>query len=69
VDGVVGGAYSTVHRFVAAGRQGELPDLLPTLAYSAVVAFIGPEAAAARVAEAEAAGVGWRRPLLPCTDS
>jgi AcrR family transcriptional regulator len=69
VDSVVGGAYSTVYRFIATGRQCELPDLLTTLSYAAVAAFLGPEAAAEQVARAQEAGAGWRRPVLPCTDS
>ncbi|WP_228718458.1 TetR/AcrR family transcriptional regulator [Kitasatospora acidiphila] len=69
VDSVVGGAYSTVYRYIATGRQDELPDLLPTLSFAAMAPFLGPEEAAEQVAAAQAAGVGWRRPLLPCTDS
>ncbi|MCC9307166.1 TetR/AcrR family transcriptional regulator [Kitasatospora sp. RB6PN24] len=69
VDSVVGGAYSAVYRYIATGRQSELPDLLPTLSFAALAPFLGPEAAAEQVAKAQAAGVGWRRPVLPCTDS
>ncbi|MGF1430682.1 TetR/AcrR family transcriptional regulator [Kitasatospora sp. LaBMicrA B282] len=66
VDSVVGGVYSTIYRTIAAGRHDELPDLLPSLAHFALAAFLGPAVAADRVARAEAAGAGWRRPLLPC---
>ncbi|MFE9421542.1 TetR/AcrR family transcriptional regulator [Kitasatospora sp. NPDC006697] len=66
VDAVVGGIYSAIYRCIAAGRHDELPSLLPTLAHFALAAFIGPAAAAERVAQAEAAGANWRRPDLPC---
>ncbi|MCX4749913.1 TetR/AcrR family transcriptional regulator [Kitasatospora sp. NBC_01287] len=66
VDTVVGGVYSAIYRTIAAGRHAELPSLLPTLAHFALAAFIGPGEAVERVARAEAAGAGWRKPLLPC---
>ncbi|GAA1945360.1 hypothetical protein GCM10009738_18480 [Kitasatospora viridis] len=66
VDAVVGGVYSAVYRCIASGRHAELPGLLPTLAHFALAAFIGPAAAAERVAQAQAAGADWRRPELPC---
>ncbi|HEX6499833.1 MAG TPA: TetR/AcrR family transcriptional regulator [Micromonosporaceae bacterium] len=46
IRSIVGGIYSTVYRYVAAGRVAELPDLLPTLTYFAVVPFVGPVEAA-----------------------
>ncbi|MDH6116222.1 AcrR family transcriptional regulator [Kitasatospora sp. GAS204A] len=66
VDSVVGGIYAGIYRYIAAGRHAELPQLLPTLAHFALAAFLGPQEAARRVAQAEAAGTSWRRPLLPC---
>lgn len=35
-----------LHREIAAGRNGELPQLLPELTYMMVLPFLGPEAAA-----------------------
>ncbi|HTJ33645.1 MAG TPA: TetR/AcrR family transcriptional regulator [Dactylosporangium sp.] len=46
VETIVGGIYATVYRYVAAGRVGELPALLPTLSYFTLVPFVGPEEAA-----------------------
>ncbi|GAB2690718.1 TetR/AcrR family transcriptional regulator [Kitasatospora kifunensis] len=66
VDSVVGGMYSTIYRYIAAGRHSELPDLLPTLTHFALAAFVGPSEAARQLARAEAAGASWRKPLLPC---
>ncbi|WP_232247781.1 TetR/AcrR family transcriptional regulator [Kitasatospora azatica] len=68
VDTVVGGVYSTIYRYIAAGRHAELPGLLPTLAHFALAPFFGPAEAERRLAQAEAAGAGWRRPVLPCAN-
>ena len=43
---IVGGIHSTIYRFVAQGRSGELPSLLPVLTYFALVPFLGPAEAA-----------------------
>jgi AcrR family transcriptional regulator len=45
IGSVVGGVYSTIHRYVAAGRVTELPDLLPMLTYFTMVPFLGRETA------------------------
>ncbi|WP_327069838.1 TetR/AcrR family transcriptional regulator [Kitasatospora sp. NBC_01250] len=66
VDSVVGGIYANLYRYIAAGRHAELPGLLPTLAHFAIAAFVGPVEATRRLARAEAAGAGWRKPVLPC---
>ncbi|MGW0950325.1 TetR/AcrR family transcriptional regulator [Streptomyces sp. NPDC002623] len=51
VDIVVGGAYSAIHRRIAAGRTAELPGLLPGLTFSVLAPFLGPERAAAHLAD------------------
>lgn len=51
VDAVVGGVYASVYRRIAAGGAAELPVLLPTLSYFVLAPFLGPEGAAARLAE------------------
>ncbi|WP_405765292.1 TetR/AcrR family transcriptional regulator [Streptomyces sp. NBC_01538] len=51
VDIVVGGVHSAIHRRIAAGRTAELPLLLPGLTFSVLAPFLGPERAAARLAE------------------
>ncbi|WP_055526232.1 TetR/AcrR family transcriptional regulator [Streptomyces graminilatus] len=62
VDIVVGGVYSAIHRRIAAGRTAELPGLLPGLVFSVLAPFLGPERAAACLADpAPAAG-----PLPDC---
>ncbi|GAA1235716.1 hypothetical protein GCM10009665_27390 [Kitasatospora nipponensis] len=66
VDSVVGGVYSAIYRHIAANRHAELPELLPTLAYFALAPFLGPASAADRLALAEQAGAGWRKPVLAC---
>ena len=47
IGAVVGGAYETIRRHVAAGRASELPRLLPALLYFLLAPFTGPETAAA----------------------
>ena len=42
VDTLVGGVYSTIYREVAAGREAELPELLPVLAHFLFTPFLGP---------------------------
>jgi AcrR family transcriptional regulator len=42
---LVGGAYSTIRRYVATGRAIDLPGLLPMISYFLMVPFIGREAA------------------------
>jgi AcrR family transcriptional regulator len=44
---IVGGIYEVVYSRVLAGQIRELPALLPDLTYSALLPYIGPEAAAA----------------------
>jgi len=51
VDAVVGGVYASIYRRIAAAGAAELPALLPTLSYFVLAPFLGPEAAAARLAE------------------
>ncbi|GHJ43055.1 hypothetical protein Cs7R123_03970 [Catellatospora sp. TT07R-123] len=46
VSSIIGGIYSTIYRAVAGGRVAELPGLLPTLTYFALVPFLGREEAA-----------------------
>jgi AcrR family transcriptional regulator len=41
VDTVVGGVYSAIYRHVAADKAGELPELLPMLAYFVLAPFVG----------------------------
>jgi AcrR family transcriptional regulator len=40
IGSVVGGIYSTIHRYVASGRVAELPGLLPVLTYFTMVPFL-----------------------------
>jgi AcrR family transcriptional regulator len=51
VDTVVGGVHSAIYRRIAAGRTAELPALLPGLAFSVLAPFLGPERAAACLAD------------------
>jgi AcrR family transcriptional regulator len=56
---VVGGIYEVVYTRVLRGQFRELPKLLPDLTYSALLPYLGPEAAAAErseLVEARAAG-------------
>jgi AcrR family transcriptional regulator len=43
---IVGGIYEVVYTRVLRGKIRELPELLPDLVYSALLPYIGPEAAA-----------------------
>ena len=43
---LVGGLYEVVYTRVLRGESGELPGLLPDLVYSALLPYLGPEAAA-----------------------
>jgi hypothetical protein len=43
----VGGIYEVVYGRVLRGEIKELPELLPDLTYSALLPYLGPEAAAA----------------------
>jgi len=45
IGAVIGGAYSTIRRHVAAGRATDLPELLPVLSYFLLAPFAGREAA------------------------
>lgn len=47
INSVVGGAYATIRRHIAAGDFAGLPRLQPTLTYFVLAPFLGPEAAAA----------------------
>ncbi|MDX3519115.1 TetR/AcrR family transcriptional regulator [Streptomyces scabiei] len=51
VDMVIGGVYSAIYRRIAADRTAELPGLLPGLAFSVLAPFLGPERAAADLAD------------------
>jgi AcrR family transcriptional regulator len=51
IDTVVGGVYSAIYRRIAAGGTAELPALLPGLTYSVLAPFVGPERAAACLAD------------------
>ena len=51
VDTVVGGVYSAIYRRIAADRIAELPELLPGLTFSVLAPFLGPERAAACLAD------------------
>jgi AcrR family transcriptional regulator len=56
---IVGGIYEVVYTRVLKGRLRDLPGLLPDLTYSALLPYLGPEAAAAErheLVEALAAG-------------
>jgi len=44
---IVGGIYEVVYGRILAGQIRELPALLPDLTYSALLPYLGPEAAAA----------------------
>jgi hypothetical protein len=59
----VGGIHTAIYRYVASGRVDELPDLLPTLSYFALVPFLGREAAAR---ELEPVQSGGNRTTAPC---
>jgi AcrR family transcriptional regulator len=48
---VVGGAYAALYRGVNAGRTRRLPELLPTLTFYVLAPFLGPQSAAAAVAD------------------
>lgn len=65
IRSIVGGIYTTVYRYVAAGRVAELPELLPTLTYFAVVPFVGPAEAAS---ELRARGGNEPRVTAPCAE-
>ncbi|MEV1289445.1 TetR/AcrR family transcriptional regulator [Micromonospora sp. NPDC049679] len=55
IGSVVGGLYTTIHRYVATGRVAQLPTLLPGLTYFMVAPFLGRQQAAS---ESEAAARG-----------
>ena len=59
---MIGGAYSTIRRHVAAGRAGELPKLLPLISYFLLVPFAGREAAEAELRLVPDAGAT----AIPC---
>ncbi|MBS2548549.1 TetR/AcrR family transcriptional regulator [Catenulispora sp. NL8] len=63
IQSVIGGVHATLFRFIASGRTAELPNLRPTLVYSVMAPFAGPEAALSAGREPIA------EPLLvaPCT--
>jgi AcrR family transcriptional regulator len=62
VAAVVGGAYTSLYRWIDDGRVRDLPDLLPALTFYVLAPFLGPEAAAA----ACAVRVPAARVTLPC---
>jgi AcrR family transcriptional regulator len=56
---IVGGIYEVVYTRVLRGQLRDLPSLLPDLTYSALLQYLGPEAAAhERRALVEAQGTG-----------
>ena len=56
---IVGGIYEVVYTRVLRGQLRDLPSLLPDLTYSALLPYLGPEAAAhERRALVEAQGTG-----------
>lgn len=61
VSAVVGGVYATIHRYVAAGRVTELPELLPLLTYFVLAPFIGRDGATREAATAREAVLARRR--------
>lgn len=63
IGSVVGGIYTAVHRYVAAGRVAELPSLLPGLMYFMLAPFVGRQEAAAVAGTAEDGAVI----KAPCT--
>jgi AcrR family transcriptional regulator len=65
VDAVVAGVYASIYRRIDAGRAAELPELLPTLSFFVLAPFLGPQGAAARVAEAGEAVIASSPPCLP----
>lgn len=46
-EGIVGGMYEIVYTRVLQGRTAQLPDLLPDLTFSALLPYVGQEAAVA----------------------
>jgi AcrR family transcriptional regulator len=62
IGAIVGGIYSTIRRYVAAGRTADLPGLLPLLSYFMMVPFVGREAAEAELH----AETGTARTIAPC---
>jgi AcrR family transcriptional regulator len=55
---VIGGIYEVVYSRVLAGLASELPQLLPDLAYSMMLPYLGNQAAAREVHRLTAASVG-----------
>ncbi|TYB48476.1 TetR/AcrR family transcriptional regulator [Actinomadura chibensis] len=51
VDAIVGGVYSAIHVQMETGEAAELPSLLPSLTYFALLPVIGREAASPYLAE------------------
>jgi hypothetical protein len=45
---IVGGVYETVYRRIARGETADLPKLLPDLVESALLPYVGEQAAAAQ---------------------
>lgn len=66
IRSIVGGIYSTIYRYVAAGRVVDLPDRLPVLTYFALVPFVGPDEAAS---ELRARPAGEPRTTAPCVSN
>lgn len=46
VEAVIAGVYGMIFEYVATGRAGQLPDLLPELTYFVLAPFVGRRAAA-----------------------
>ncbi|GLW34612.1 hypothetical protein Areg01_75490 [Actinoplanes regularis] len=65
VDTVVGGVYSTIYRYVSAGRVADLPELLPMLGYFMMAPFVGRDGAISELA-VQPAG---ERVVPPCAAS
>jgi AcrR family transcriptional regulator len=63
VRSIVGGVYTTLYRYVSAGRVAELPQLLPVLTYFVMVPFLGHDEA---VREVEAGASITGKNVAPC---
>jgi len=63
VRSIVGGVYTTLYRYVSAGRVAELPQLLPVLTYFVMVPFLGHDEA---VREVEAGATAAGKNVAPC---
>jgi AcrR family transcriptional regulator len=65
---LVGGVYSAIYRYVAAGKATELPELLPTLEYFLFVPFLGATEAAREVDAGDGEDTR-QRAVAPCAEN